>query len=344
MHIDARRARLPTRSLVIALIALIALAIATGLAACSGLRVTLVDTAPPPTPSGSATPAASGTTMPPASLPPSTTPDATPTAPPAVLVGAGDIASCSSSGDEATAELLDGIAGTVFTAGDSAYDGGTAAEFADCYGPTWGRHRDRTLPVPGNHDYATAAAAGYFAWFGAAAGDPARGWYATDLGTWRIYALNSDCWAIGGCGAGSAQERWLHADLAANPRRCVLAIWHHPLFSSGDHGSDPMTAALWQALDDAGAELVVNGHDHDYERFGPQDVSGAADPEGIVEVVVGTGGRSHYAFRTPIANSLVRDSTAFGVIRFYLDAGGWASTFVPIAGATFTDTAQGTCH
>ena len=344
MHVDARRIWLATRW------RLVALAIAVALAACSTPRAATDGTAPPTTPAGEATPAASGTATPPASPQPGTTASATasatttPPGQPVVLVGAGDIASCGSSGDEATADLLDGIAGTVFTAGDNAYDRGTAAEFADCYGPTWGRQRDRTLPVPGNHDYATAGAAGYFGYFGAAAGEPAEGWYATDLGAWRIYALNSDCWAIGGCEAASAQERWLREDLESNPRACVLAIWHHPRFSSGEHGSDPMTSALWQALDDAGAEIIVNGHDHDYERFGPQDVSGTADPGGIVEYVVGSGGRSHYAFGTPIANSLVRDSTAFGVIRFDLDAGGWASTFVPVAGATFTDSASGTCH
>jgi hypothetical protein len=338
---DARRTRPATRSIAVAL------AIAAGLAACSVPRAATDEAAPPATPAGAATPGASGTATAPTSPRPGTTSPASATATPAapvVLVGAGDIASCGSSGDEATADLLDGIAGTVFTGGDNAYDGGTAAEFADCYGPTWGRHRDRTLPVPGNHDYVTSGAAGYFGYFGAAAGDPAEGWYATDLGAWRIYALNSDCWAIGGCEAGSAQERWLRDELASNPRPCVLAIWHHPRFSSGDHGSDPMTSALWRALDDAGAEIVVNGHDHDYERFAPQDANGTADPGGIVEYVVGTGGRSHYAFGQPIANSLVRDNTAFGVIRFDLDAGGWTSTFVPVAGATFTDSASGACH
>jgi hypothetical protein len=158
--------------------------------------------------------------------------------------------------------------------------------------------------------------------------------------------LDSDCSApeVDGCNRGSAQEAWLRADLAASTARCTLAIWHHPRFSSGEHGNDGRTDFLWRALYDAGADVIVNGHDHDYERFGPQDVNGRAGPEGIVEYVVGTGGRSHYAFGTPIANSLVRDSTAFGVIRFDLDAGGWASTFVPVAGATFTDSASGTCH
>ncbi|HEX4896887.1 MAG TPA: metallophosphoesterase [Candidatus Limnocylindrales bacterium] len=342
MHNDPPPTRPATRSLVLAL------AIAAGLAACIAPRANPGDTAAPTTHAGVVTPAASAAAKPSASPRPGATAAASATAPspapPVVLVGAGDIASCGSSGDEATADLLDGIAGTVFTAGDNAYDSGTAAEFADCYAPTWGRHRARTLPVPGNHDYVTAGGAGYFGYFGPAAGNPSVGWYATDLGAWRIYALNSDCWAIGGCEAGSAQERWLRDDLEASPRACVLAIWHHPRFSSGDHGSDPMTSALWGALDDAGAEIVVNGHDHDYERFAPQDVNGAADPAGIVEYVAGTGGRSHYAFGPPLANSLVRDNTAFGVLRFDLDAGGWASTFVPVAGATFTDSATGTCH
>jgi Calcineurin-like phosphoesterase len=264
--------------------------------------------------------------------------------PPAVLVGAGDIASCRSDGDEATADLIDGIAGIVFTAGDNVYDDGTVKEFADCYAPTWGRFFDRTLPVSGNHDYNTTAARGYFGYFGARAGDPSEGWYATDVGAWRFYALNSDCWAIGGCEAGSPQERWLREDLAANPRRCVVAVWHHPRFSSAQHGSDPMTADLWRALADAGAELVISGHDHDYERFAPQDADGSPEPDGIVELVVGTGGRSHYAFRTPVANSLVRDDTAYGVVRLELAADGWTSTFLPAAGASFTDSSAGTCH
>jgi len=318
---------------------LAAVALALLVAACSGAQPTGDGPARTAVPSGS---------PPPVTLDPSPT-DAATSSPVAtsestVLVGAGDIASCDSLGDEATANLLDGIPGTVFTAGDNAYDRGTAAEFADCYDPSWGRHRDRTLPVAGNHDYMTADAAGYFGYFGAAAGDPSQGWYATDLGAWRIYALNSNCAAIGGCEAGSPQERWLREDLTANPRACALAIWHHPLFSSGDHGSDERTAALWQTLDAAGAEIVVNGHDHSYERFGPQDGDGVPDPAGIVELVVGTGGGSHYDFNAPLANSLARDNTAFGVVRFELYPESWSLDFVPIAGASFTDSASGACH
>ncbi len=191
----------------------------------------------------------------------------------AVLLAAGDISSCRSSGDEATAKLLDGLTGTVATLGDNAYQSGTAQEFADCYGPTWGRHKARTRPSPGNHDYGTAGAAGYFGYFGAAAGDPAKGYYSYDLGAWHVVALNSQCAETGsGCEAGSAQERWLRADLKAHPARCTLAYWHHAPFSSGaTHGGDPATRALWRALYDHGADIVLAGHEHNYERFAPVD-------------------------------------------------------------------------
>ena len=265
--------------------------------------------------------------------------------PEAVLVGAGDIADCNSNGDESTASLLDGLAGTVFTLGDNAYESGSAADFRRCYDPSWGRQRGRTRPVAGNHDYLTKGAAGYFGYYGATAGDPATGWYAYDIGAWRAYVLNSNCALVGGCEAGSAQERWLRGDLAANPRACVLAMWHHPRFSSGMHGNDAITADLWTDLYEAGAELVLNGHDHDYERFGPQTPGGRADPDrGIVEVVVGTGGRSHYAFETVRANSLVRDDATYGVLRLVLSAGGWSFEFVPVPGGTFTDSGSGACH
>jgi len=270
---------------------------------------------------------------------------ATSAVPDVVLVGAGDIADCGSGGDEATAKLVDGLDGTVFTLGDNAYESGTPSEFRRCYDPSWGRQLDRTKPVPGNHDYLTKDAAGYFGYYGAAAGDPATGWYAYDLGAWRVYVLNSNCKLVGGCGEGSAQENWLRGDLAAHRRECVLAMWHHPRFSSGMHGNDGITADLWSDLYDAGAELILNGHDHDYERFAPQTPGGRADPErGIVEMVVGTGGRSHYAFERIRANSLIRDDTTFGVLRLVLSDGGWSFEFVPVPGGTFTDSGDGTCH
>jgi len=267
------------------------------------------------------------------------------TAPGFMLIGAGDIASCSSDGDEATAKLIDGVDGTVFTLGDNAYERGSPGEYRDCYDPTWGRERARTRPVPGNHEYGTRAAAGYFQYFGDTAGKGGEGWYAYDAGTWRVYVLNSNCDEVGGCDAGSAQERWLHDDLAANPRQCVLAMWHHPLFSSGEHGNNPITRPLWQDLYDAGSDLVLNGHDHTYERFAPQAPDGRLDADrGIVEMVVGTGGRSHYPFPIIRDNSLVRDDTTWGVLRLVLGDGGWAFQFLPVPGAAFTDSGDGTCH
>lgn len=270
------------------------------------------------------------------------------TLPPFILVGAGDIASCSSTGDEATAALLDAIPGTVFTTGENVYDNGTAAEFTSCYGPSWGRPaiRSRTMPVPGNHDYNTANAIGYFGYFGAAAGDPTKGYYVYDAGAWRVYVLNSNCGAIGGCEAGSAQEQWLRTDLAANPRTCVLAMWHHSRFSSGaEHGSSTATQALYQALYDFNAALILTGHDHIYERFAPMTASGALDKvRGITQIVVGTGGRSHYGFAVIQPNSLVRNADTFGVLRLALAPGAWTFDFIPEAGKTFTDSGTGTCH
>ena len=259
-----------------------------------------------------------------------------------MFVGAGDIAGCSSSGDEATAQLLDTIAGTVFTLGDNAYQDGTTANFADCYEPSWGRHKARTRPSPGNHDYHTSGAAPYYAYFGANAGDPGKGYFSFDLGEWHIISLNSNV----SMSAGSAQEQWLRADLAASTKRCTLAYWHHPRFSSSsNHGSSTAPQPLWQALYDAGADVVLSGHDHTYERFAPQRPDGVADAaRGIREFVVGTGGISHYSFATPIANSEVRNDDAWGVLKLTLHADGYEWVFVPVAGKTFTDSGFGTCH
>jgi hypothetical protein len=258
------------------------------------------------------------------------------------LVGAGDIAACSSDGDEATAALLDGFPdATVFTLGDNAYGSGTAAQFADCYGPSWGRHKARTRPAAGNHDYRRSSASGYFGYFGALAGDPERGYYSYDLGEWHIIALNSNI----GMAAGSVQEQWLRADLAANPRHCTLAYWHHARFSSARHGNATAVRPLWDALYEAGADLVLSAHDHSYERFAPQTPGGGADPaRGIRQFVVGTGGRSHYVLRSRQPNSEVFDDTSFGVLKLTLSEGEYAWEFVPVAGASFTDAGTGQCH
>jgi hypothetical protein len=266
--------------------------------------------------------------------------------PTAVLVGAGDIAACGSANDQRTAKLIEAVPGIVFTAGDNAYENGTAKEFERCYDPTWGRFRARTRPAIGNHDAYTDGGAAYFAYFGASAGTAPDGWYSYEAGTWHVIVLNSNCASIGGCDEGSPQLTWLQADLAAHPAACTMAIWHHPRFSSGEHGSDPITDPFWQVLYAARVELIVNGHDHDYERFAPQTPAGEADPvNGIREIVVGTGGKSLRVFRpTMVANSEVADAYAYGVLRLDLLPGSYAWRFIPVADAAFTDGGGDVCH
>jgi len=260
-----------------------------------------------------------------------------------VLVGAGDIAECGSSGATRTAELLDRLGGIVFTAGDDAYVNGSASDFEDCYDPTWGRVNHRTLlPAVGNHEYETPNAAPYFAYFGARAGKAGRGWRSIDVGAWHVIVLNSNC-DIVGCGKGSAQLRWLRADLAAHPAACTLAIWHHPRFSSGSHGNDRSVAPFWRALAVAGADLVVNGHEHDYERFAPQTPGGVLDAaHGIRELVVGTGGAHLRKFRTVRPQSRVRLST-FGVVELTLHPTSYTWRFL-LTDGTVADTGTTACH
>lgn len=261
-----------------------------------------------------------------------------------VLVGAGDIADCGRDTDEATAALLDHIPGTVFTAGDNAYPSGTAAQFRECYGPSWGRHLARTRPAPGNHDWETAGLAGYLGYFGAAAAPAGPSWYAYDLGAWHVIVLDANCDRVGGCGPDSPQGKWLADDLAATTARCTMAIWHQPRFSSGEHGNDESVAPFWRALYEAGADVVVNGHDHDYERFAPQDPDGQADEaRGLREFVVGTGGAALRDFPRSAANSVVRAAVAHGVVRFVLHPASFEWRFVTTTGE-FSDTGSGACH
>ena len=262
-----------------------------------------------------------------------------------VFVGAGDIASCSRTQDEATAKLLDGIFGQVFAAGDNVYDEGTAKEYAACYGPTWGRHRGHTRPVPGNHEYETSRASGYYGYFGTRAGDPRTGYYSFNIGTWHAVMLNSNCSAVGGCGTNSAQTKWLRSILAANPRSCTIAVMHHPRFTSTRSTPDGVTGALWQALYDHGAEVIVTGHRHHYERFAPQTPAGASDASfGIRQFVVGTGGIDLVGFASPMKNSQVRNSSTYGVLKFTLRASSYDFAFMPIAGQSFSDKGTGVCH
>jgi hypothetical protein len=264
----------------------------------------------------------------------------------AILVGAGDIADCRDlSGAEATAKLLEKIPGTVMAVGDLAYPDGSKENF-DCYDRTWGRVKARTRPSPGNHEFHTQGAAFYFSYFGQAAGDPNAGYYSYELGTWHIIVLNSECVDVGGCNAGSTQEKWLRADLAAHPAACTLAYFHKPLFSSGSaHGDDPEIVPIWQDLYEANADVVVSGHDHDYERFAPQTPLAKADPQrGIREFVVGTGGKNHRPFSPPHANSEVRNADTFGVLKLTLRSGAYDWQFIPETGKTFTDSGSGRCH
>jgi acid phosphatase type 7 len=257
-----------------------------------------------------------------------------------VLVGAGDISSCSGSGDEATAKLIDGIAGVVFTAGDNAYESGSTSEYTNCYNPTWGRFKDRTNPSPGNHEYNTSGATGYYGYFGAAAGDPSKGYYSYNLGSWHIVVLNSEI----STATGSAQEKWLRQDLIDNQTTCTLAYWHEPRFSSGStHGSSSAVQPLWQALYDYHADVIVNGHEHNYERFAPQSPSGAADVNGLMEFVAGMGGRSHYGFGSILANSLARNGDTYGVLKFTLHSTSYDWQFVPEAGKTYADSGTASC-
>ena len=264
-----------------------------------------------------------------------------------VFVGAGDIATCSGNKDEATAQLLDNITGTVFTLGDNVYPNGTLAEFNDCYEPTWGRHKNRTHPSPGNHDYNTIGAAGYYTYFGSSASpldtdctSDCKGYYSYDMGAWHIIVLNSEIDHT----AGSAQEQWLRADLAASNSVCTLAYWHKPRFSSGRHGNTSHVQPFWHALYDYGADVVLNGHDHSYERFALQNPGGQADPtQGIREFVVGTGGAGLYPFPSIQPNSEVRNNIAHGVLKLTLHPTSYDWEFIPIAGQTFTDSGSSNC-
>ena len=265
---------------------------------------------------------------------------------PVVLVGAGDIADCRDlSGAEATAKLLENIPGTVMAVGDLAYPDGTAENFT-CYDRTWGHAKMRTRPAPGNHEFHSSGASPYFQYFGAAAGDAKKGYYSYDAGTWHVIVLNSECADIGGCAAGSGEERWLRADLSAHPASCTLAYWHKPLFSSGGaHGNDLEVTPLWQALYDAGADVIVNGHDHDYERFAPQNPEGQADTQhGLREFVVGTGGKNLRPFGPTKDNSEVRNNEAFGVLKLTLLPHSYEWLFISQQGRSFTDSGTTTCH
>lgn len=257
----------------------------------------------------------------------------------AVLAGAGDIGMCGSSGPEATAKLLDGIDGIVFTAGDNAYFQGSVQQFRDCYDPSWGRHKARTRPAPGNHEYETPGAAPYFAYFGSNAGPAGLGYYSFPAGEWHIVSLNSNI----AMSPGSTQLSWLRDDLSTHSAPCTAAIFHHPLFTAGPDGPTPETRDFWRVLYDAGVDIVINGHDHLYQRFSPQNPDGARDPlRGIREFVVGTGGAQLYTLARAQPN-LETSISVFGVLKLTLRPGNYDWQFLAVDGST-PDSGHDTCR
>lgn len=270
--------------------------------------------------------------------PPAPTPPVAPVT--AVLVGAGDIALCGSPGARATANLLDGIDGTVVAFGDLAYMSGTEQEFRECYDPTWGRHRHRTRPIPGNHEYATQTGAPYYAYFGDRAGAPGAGYYSYRAGSWLVLAFNSNV----PLRAGSQQYEWARAELRSEQGKCVAAYVHHPRFTSGPNGPCPEVRDLWGLLNEYGVEFVLSGHDHIYERFAPQDASGRLDlARGVRQFVVGTGGHELYRFEHPQAASEARYA-GWGVLKLTLGPESYTWDFVPVTGGAFADTGTTPCH
>lgn len=267
-----------------------------------------------------------------------------------VLIGAGDIAYCPRGywrtvPADKTAKIIESVLNAnsnaaAFTLGDNAYPNGSAADYADCYDPTWGRFKARTYPSAGNHEYGTRGAAGYFSYFGAVSAPQQDGYYSFDYGAWHIVVLNSSIRA----GAGSAQEVWLRSDLAANSQVCTAALLHHPLFSSGYHGSNPQVVDLWNALYEANADVVLSGHDHHYQRFKPRAPNGNIDPQrGLKLFVVGTGGGPLYpAFSLDPANEALR-SNVWGVLKLTLFATAYTWQFIDVDGAVL-DSGSGVCH
>ncbi len=258
-----------------------------------------------------------------------------------VLVGAGDIANCAEPGATATANLLDAIPGTVFTAGDNVYPHGRMSDFRDCYVPTWGRHRDRTYPTPGNHDYESPGAGAYFDYFGDRAGPRGLGYYTYDIATWRVFALNSEI----DVRSGSDQVQWLRNEVTSRPAPCSIAIWHRPLFSSGPNGNHSNMRDMYRAAYELGIDVVINGHDHLYERFLPQDHDGRPDfSRGIRQFIVGTGGVGLYQPVTPTRQNSEIVRPVWGVLKLTLRPGAYDWEFIPAGETAFRDSGSGPCH
>lgn len=275
--------------------------------------------------------------------------DVVPVAAAVLVAAAGDISPSIMTAQKGTSDLIvDAGYAAVLAVGDTQYEVGSLADFQAYFEPTWGRFKRLIYPVPGNHEYYTAWASGYYEYFGARAGDPTKGYYSFDLGAWHLVALNSNdgaCTAVG-CNASSEQVRWLAADLASSHQPCVLAYWHHPRFNSGtSHGDTLAVGALWETLYAASADIVLNGHEHIYERFDPQTPGGVADARrGLRQFTVGTGGRTLDSIGVPRPNSVVRQASTFGVLRLSLEPGAYGWEFVGVQPTSFSDIGRGTCH
>lgn len=251
------------------------------------------------------------------------------------LLAVGDIGSCEGQADEAVAELAGRLRGEIALLGDIAYDSGTPEQFAECFDPAWSPLRDRLHPTPGNHDYQTEDAAGYFEYFGDAAGTPGEGWYTWEHGAWQLLAINSICEPVGGCGPDSPQVDWIETTLAETDASCTLAYFHHPRYSSGKHGDAPFMEPIWQALVDGGIDLTLAGHDHTYERL-------LAD--GVRSFVVGTGGRSLYEFEHPSPFSETRSNQAYGLLELTLREDGYDWRYITLGSSGFLDSGSGECR
>lgn len=256
-------------------------------------------------------------------------------APPAEeLLAVGDIGYCGGQADDRVAALAAELPGTIAMLGDDVYDNGTMANYRNCLEPAWGPMLSRTRPAIGNHDYVDGSAEDYFAFFGPSAGPVGEGWYSYDLGAWHVVVLNSNCGTVG-CEEGSAQMTWLQDDLRAHASDCLLAYWHHPRWSSGRHGSQAQVDPLWEALVQAGVDVVLNGHDHDYEHI---------TADGVDQFVVGTGGRSLYRFEGgPLPTTVARHDGSYGLLRLTLGEGSWTWQFLPLGSTGFSDAGSGDC-
>lgn len=298
---------------------------------------------PTSTPTQSATPTATYTPTSTATSTPTPTFTYTPTPAP-MLIGAGDIAYCEPQKNNSadTARIIDLYpAAIVFTAGDNNQDDGNYGRYENCYGPTWGRFKDRTRPSMGNHDHKTENGAPYHMYFGEAAGMYGHGFYSYEVGEWHIIALNSNC--DSGCEPGSLQEQWLRDELAANRARCTLLYWHHPMWTSGPERELGFISGFWNAAVEGDADVAVNGHNHQYERFAPMDELGNYDPSGVRQFVVGTGGAPLYGFTKALPNSEVRYNSSHGVILFKLYPASYEWVFISTTG-DFQDSGSADCH